>query len=109
MLGTNGDDDMSSSAHSAGSRLLLGKGDLTKWVLLEGGWSWQSGGEKLSMDSNRARLLSCLGGDWRPYYARLHFFCTRRHWLLRMRPTTTSGIPADLSTFIPVTTVIVPA
>ena len=37
MVGKNGDDDMSSNAHNAGSRLLYGEGDLFDWGLLIGG------------------------------------------------------------------------
>ena len=56
MARTNGDDDLSSSACSAGSRLLRGEGDLTDWGLLLGGWSWWSRGEKLHVGSDRAGL-----------------------------------------------------
>ena len=48
--------DMSSSAHSVRSRLLRGERDLFEQDLLTRGWSRRGGGEKLSMDSNRAGL-----------------------------------------------------
>ena len=52
MKGTKGDDNMSSTAHSAESRLLHGEGDLFNLGLLTEGWSWRGGGEKLSVDSD---------------------------------------------------------
>ena len=38
MAGIKGDDDMSSSAHNAGSRLLRGEEDLFNWGLVSMGW-----------------------------------------------------------------------
>ena len=56
MAGTKGDDDMSSNECNAGSRLLHEKGDLFDQGLLTEGWSRWGGWEKLSVDSDRARL-----------------------------------------------------
>ena len=53
-------------------------------------------------------LLACQGEERWSYYARLHFLCARRHWLLRKRPIAASGIPVDLSTFVSVIIVLVP-
>ena len=47
---------MSSNVCSAESRLLRGEGDLTDQESLARGWSRQSGGEKLYVDSDRAGL-----------------------------------------------------
>ena len=61
IAGANGDDDMSSYARSAGSRLLCGEGDLFDRGLLTGGWSRWGGGEKLFEDFDRARLRGTAG------------------------------------------------
>ena len=61
MAGTNADDDMSSSARNTGSKLLRGEGDLAVWFLLTGGWSWQGGKEKPTVDANLARLRASTG------------------------------------------------
>ena len=52
---------MSYNERNAGSRSLLREGDLTCRELLTRGWSQQGGGEKLSVDSNHARLWSTIG------------------------------------------------
>ena len=56
MVGITGDDDMSSSERNAGFRLLRGEGDLFNRGLLTKGWLRQGGDEKLSVDSDQARL-----------------------------------------------------
>ena len=52
---------MSSNERNTGSKPLLREGDLTNRELLTRGWSQQGGGEKLSMDSNHARLWGTVG------------------------------------------------
>ena len=62
MAGTNEDDDMSSKAHNAGSKLLQGgKVDQTDWGLLVERRSRREGREKLSVDFDRARLQGVVG------------------------------------------------
>ena len=61
MAGTNGDDDMSSNARNTGSRFLQGEGDRIARGLLTRGLSLRGGREKLSMDSDRARLRGKVG------------------------------------------------
>ena len=61
MAGTNGDDDMSSNARNAESRLPHGEGDLINQGLLIGGWSQRGGGEKLYVDSDRTGLRGTVG------------------------------------------------
>ena len=61
MSGTKGDNDMSSCARSAGSRLLCGEGDLFDRGLLTGGWSRRGGGEKLFVDFDWAGLRGTAG------------------------------------------------
>ena len=56
MARTNGDDDMSSNARNVGSRPLRWEGDPMGRELLTRRWSRRGRGEKLSVDSDRARL-----------------------------------------------------
>ena len=72
MARIKGDDDMSSSVRSSGSKLLYGEGDLFDQGLLIGGWSWWSEGEKLSVDSYQAVLRGTTGLLRRGLVAVLH-------------------------------------
>ena len=61
MVGTNGEDDMSSNARSVESGLLHGEGDLFVRFLLTRGWSWRGDEEKLSVDVDQAELRGLVG------------------------------------------------
>ena len=108
MAGTNRDDDMSSNVRNARSRLLRGKGDIIDRGLLAGGYPRRSRGEKLSVDSYRARLRGTIGLLGREVVVELRKTVFSSHKATLVAKNKANYCWWDFCIFFPMTTVVVP-